>query len=109
MGLALVGTSASMLTLVVSGFFWLLFNKSDLDKTQRDKDWPMIRRLVEVDYHCRSRRPPQQQVQFWLREARTAALLMELSRSYPALARKTASLRPALHEALEGGARADRR
>ena len=26
-------------------------------KTQRDKDWPMIRRLVEVDYHRRSRRP----------------------------------------------------
>src|SRR5437868_8493920 len=26
-------------------------------KTQRDKDWPMLRRLIEVDYHHRSAKP----------------------------------------------------
>ncbi len=35
-------------------------------KTQRDKDWPMVRRLIEADYHRRGRRPPRSQIEFWL-------------------------------------------
>jgi hypothetical protein len=71
-------------------------------KTQRDKDWPMVRRLVEADYHVRPRRPSRQQIEFWLREARTAAFLIELCRQYPAAAQKTAGVRPAVRLALAG-------
>jgi hypothetical protein len=69
-------------------------------KTQRDKDWPMIRCLVEVDYHNRSRRPPRRQIEFWLRECRTPALLLELCHRYPATAERLASERPAVAWAL---------
>jgi hypothetical protein len=71
-------------------------------KTQRDKDWPMVRRLVEADYHRRPRRPPRRQIEFWLREARTPELLVELGRKYSGTARKVASSRPAVRWALTG-------
>jgi hypothetical protein len=74
-------------------------------KTQRDKDWPMVRRLVEVDYHCRPRRPARTQTLFWLREARTPPLLMELCRRYPTDARRVAEERPAVRRALAGNLR----
>ena len=71
-------------------------------KTQRDKDWPMVRRLVEADFHARPRRPSLRQIQFWLREARSAAFLFEICRRYPAAARTVAKLRPAVRLALVG-------
>jgi hypothetical protein len=71
-------------------------------KTQQDKDWPMVRRLVEVDFHNRPRQPSPGQIQFWLREARTAALLVELCRRYPATARRVAGKRPAVRWAIKG-------
>jgi hypothetical protein len=71
-------------------------------KTQRDKDWPMVRRLIEVDFHNRPRRPSQGQIQFWLREARTPPLLVELCQRYPGSARRVAGVRPAVRWALEG-------
>jgi hypothetical protein len=40
------------------GFLWDLLSLPDLvqaKKTQRDKDWPMIRRLVEANYFAGSR------------------------------------------------------
>lgn len=75
-------------------------------KTQRDKDWPMIRRLVEVDYHLRTRRPPRSQVDFWLREARSAELLIELARRYPGSARKLADKRAAVRMAIDANSTA---
>jgi hypothetical protein len=71
-------------------------------KTQRDKDWPMVRRLVEADFYARPRRPSPRQIQFWLREARSAAFLFELYHRYPAAARTVAKLRPAVRLVLEG-------
>jgi len=71
-------------------------------KTQRDKDWPMVRRLVEVDFHRRTRRPARDQATWWLLEARTAALLVELCLRYPGTARRLASQRPAVRLALKG-------
>jgi hypothetical protein len=71
-------------------------------KTQRDKDWPMIVRLVEADYQARTTRPPRAKVEFWLREARTAELLAELCRRYPKAAKQLAMERPAVKEALLG-------
>jgi hypothetical protein len=71
-------------------------------KTQRDKDWPMVRRLIEADFHDHQRRAATAQKKFWLREVRSADLLIELCRSYPRLARSLAAERPAIAQALDG-------
>jgi len=57
-------------------------------KTQRDKDWPMIRRLVEADYFKHRERPKQHQLRFWFLELRTPELLIELAAARPAICRK---------------------
>ena len=46
-------------------------------KTQRDKDWPMIRRLVDVDYLRHRQTATPTMARFWLSELRSAALLVE--------------------------------
>jgi len=53
-------------------------------KTQRDKDWPMIRRLVEAHYFEHREQSTAAQVRFWLRELRTPELLVEVARRWPA-------------------------
>jgi hypothetical protein len=49
-------------------------------KTQRDKDWPMIRRLVEVNYFANRENPTKDQILFWFLELRTPQLLVELAK-----------------------------
>ena len=71
-------------------------------KTQRDKDWPMIRRLIEADRAACPGTPSPAQVRFWLREGRTAVLLIELAREFPDEARALAAgPRPLLNAALQ--------
>ena len=65
-------------------------------KTQRDKDWPMIRRLAEADYFRNRSQPNPGQVDFWLCELRTPELLVELVRRRPARARRLEAARPLL-------------
>jgi hypothetical protein len=48
-------------------------------KTQRDKDWPMVRRLVEVNYFTNRENPTREQIRFWFLELRTPDLLVELA------------------------------
>lgn len=74
-------------------------------KTQRDKDWPMVRRLVETDIHA-CRRPTSDRVRFWLRECRTPRMLCSIARRYRAIARREASARPLLLAALSADERA---
>jgi len=69
-------------------------------KTQRDKDWPMIRRLVEQSYFGHSADPDRELVRFWLRELRTPELLIEVAGAHPELARAEADSRPAVQAAL---------
>jgi hypothetical protein len=71
-------------------------------KTQRDKDWPMIRRLVEAHYFAHRARAGAAQIRFWLRELRTPQLLMEVAKGRPALARQLAPGRPLLKHATAG-------
>jgi hypothetical protein len=71
-------------------------------KTQRDKDWPMIRRLVEAHYFENRRRPKPAQIRFWLQELRTPQLLVEVARRHPALCRELAAKRPLLAQAGPG-------
>ncbi len=65
-------------------------------KTQRDKDWPMIRRLVEVNYFNNRNSPTSEQIQFWILESRSTELLFELSQKYPDTVKKLIRNRPLL-------------
>src|SRR5213079_2779686 len=65
-------------------------------KTQRDKDWPMIRRLVEAHYFQHRGRPTTAQITFWLRELRTPALLVEIAGRRTGLCRRLIPKRPLL-------------
>ena len=51
-------------------------------KTQRDKDWPMIRRLVEADYFAGRDQPTRENIEFWLRELLTPGLLIETAMAH---------------------------
>jgi hypothetical protein len=69
-------------------------------KTQWDKDWPMLRRLVEQSYFGHSTSAAEKLVRFWLRELRTPELLIEVASAHPGLADAEAALRPAVQNAL---------
>lgn len=62
-------------------------------KTQRDKDWPIIRRLVDVDYLRNRANPTDSQVQFWIQELRTPSLLIECCANHTNLAKQSLTLR----------------
>jgi hypothetical protein len=79
---------------------WEIMNIEDLvraKKTQRDKDWPMIRALVEAHYARHHRDPTVSDVRFWLREARSPEILSQCLASYPDLAASVAAERPLLN------------
>jgi hypothetical protein len=71
-------------------------------KTQRDKDWPMIRRLVEAHYFTHREGPNLEQIAFWLRELRTPSLLIEAAKQWPAAVDKLLSARSLLGYAKAG-------
>ena len=69
-------------------------------KTQRDKDWPMIRRLVEAHYFEFSDNPTAEQVHFWLGQLRTPSLLIECGTRWTEDCRQQVDARPLLQHAL---------
>jgi len=71
-------------------------------KTQRDKDWPMIRRLVEVHYFGNRESAHPAQRRFWLMELRTPELLIELASIHPNELRRFKRKRPLLELAQTG-------
>jgi len=71
-------------------------------KTQRDKDWPMVRRLIEVNYFANSTQGNAGQIRFWLLELRTAELLVELAEKMGQLPRSLIRKRPLLELAKPG-------
>jgi hypothetical protein len=75
-------------------------------KTQRDKDWPMIRRLVEAHYFQHSAKPNAAQIRFWFQELRTPQLLLEAAQRHPVLWRRCTTERPLLANAVPGKERA---
>jgi hypothetical protein len=75
-------------------------------KTQRDKDWLMLRRLVDSDVFFHMQKPRRSQVRWWLLECRTPDRLIEFVREYPSLADGCAALRPLLRFALIADTRA---
>jgi len=71
-------------------------------KTQRDKDWPMVRRLVEVNYFANCERPAANQIRFWLLELRTPELLIELAEKQKRITVSLIRKRPLLKLAKPG-------
>jgi len=70
-------------------------------KTQRDKDWPMIRRLVDASYAVAdSATATPAQVDFWLQELRSPEFLRDAIARFPEAA--TASTRQAVVALLTG-------
>ena len=71
-------------------------------KTQREKDWPMARRLVEAHYFQHRAAPTAAQIEFWFRELRTPELLVKLASLFPDLCERVAQSRPLLQSASFG-------
>jgi hypothetical protein len=65
-------------------------------RTQRDKDWPMIRRLLEVDYMSHRANPTPEKLRFWARESRTPRDLLEIAASAPEIIEGELGARPLL-------------
>ncbi len=85
------------------GFVYELLGIEDLikaKKTQRDKDWPMIRRLVDSHYDQNRDEPGADQVRFWLRESRTPEVLIQVAAEYPDFLKEVIKERPLLVETL---------
>lgn len=71
-------------------------------KTQRDKDWPMIRRLVDASYdRGRDAAATAAEIDFWLSELRSPPFLAEAVRRFPREA--STSTRAAVAACLSGG------
>jgi len=90
---------------VVDGNSLNLMSLPDLvqaKKTQRDKDWPMVRRLIEVNYFENRENPTREQVRFWFLELRTSDLLIELAQSEGRIPAHLRRKRPLLELALTG-------
>lgn len=73
-----------------------------IKKTQRDKDWPMVRRLVEADILAGGPNPKPDRIRFWLAECRTAEWLVRLARNHRKIAAKSAGRRGILRAAFRG-------
>jgi hypothetical protein len=67
-----------------------------IKKTQRDKDWSHIRRLIEADYFENRDTVSKENIRFWLSEARTPGILRSLAVNYFEEVRQLQSLRPLL-------------
>jgi hypothetical protein len=88
-----------------SGEVFELLSLPDLvraKKTQRDKDWPMIRRLVEAHFFENRSHPTSEQIVFWLRESRTPSMLITLAQQFPDRVLEAVAQRALLESALDG-------
>jgi hypothetical protein len=92
-------------TLEVAGETVDLLGLEDLvraKKTQRDKDWPMLRRLVERSYFTNRDAATPELASLWLRELRTPELLIAVAAAHPVAAREAGAIRPATEAAVRG-------
>lgn len=74
-------------------------------KTQRNKDWPMLERLLNVHFFEHQTSPQPAQVAFWFRELRTVELLTEAAARFPAAFAEALPVRPAVLTAVAEGDR----
>jgi hypothetical protein len=71
-------------------------------KTQRAKDWPVIDALVAIHFRENSLNPQADWIDFWLLEARSPELLVELAARFHAAAERLRDHRPLLALAWHG-------
>lgn len=71
-------------------------------KTQRDKDWPMLRRLVEANFAQHRENPTPEHLLFWLHESRTPQILFGVAERYPDHVATARAQRPLLAFAESG-------
>lgn len=69
-------------------------------KTQRDKDWLMLKRLVENDIILNKYNPTNERVRWWFRECRDAGILIKLAEKYSKIAKVCVRNRPLLSLAI---------
>ncbi|MBI4578095.1 MAG: hypothetical protein HY718_00240 [Planctomycetes bacterium] len=87
------------------GFSFDVMSLPDLvraKKTQRDKDWPMLRRLVEAHYFQGRDQPTAAQIRFWMLELRSPDLLIEVAQHYRSACERAALRRRLLRHAARG-------
>jgi PHD/YefM family antitoxin component YafN of YafNO toxin-antitoxin module len=92
-------------TLEIAGQTIDLLSLPDLvqaKKTQRDKDWPMLVRLVEANYFAHRDHPTEPRIEFWLRELRTPQLLHEVAGRFPDACERVGTERELLHHVRRG-------
>jgi hypothetical protein len=92
-------------TIEADGEIYHLMARSDLvvaKQTQRDKDWPMVARLVEGTYFAAGDSPSAKDISFLLRELRTPDILIEFVSRFPSAAQEFAPRRLAVQAALSG-------
>ncbi len=65
-------------------------------KTQRSKDWPVIEALVAIHFRENATRPQPEWIKFWLAEARSPELIIELTARFPTDAATAVATRPLL-------------
>lgn len=85
------------------GFSTNIISLQDLvqsKKTQRDKDWLMIKRLLSVSI-LKTKDEPNILINWWFCECRTPELLIELAIKYPEKCKKLLKKRPLLKHALK--------
>jgi hypothetical protein len=69
-------------------------------KTQRDKDWFMLKRLVNNDIIMHKYKAPKDHILWWLKECRDAEILIELVKRYPEIIKECIPFRPLLELAV---------
>jgi hypothetical protein len=70
-------------------------------KTRRDKDWPVVTKLVDVHYRDFGDQPTDRRVAFWLRELRSPPPLVDLVKRAPSEAQAMAATRTPVARAIE--------
>jgi hypothetical protein len=88
---------------VESGIQFELLGLGDLvraKKTQRDKDWVMIRRMLARHYRRYQASPSEEQVRFWLREGRTPQMVQGVAKQFSTIAAEVAHCRPLIEFAI---------
>lgn len=70
-------------------------------KTQRDKDWFMLKRLVDNDIFLHKKNPSKDHLNWWFKECRNLEILIKLVNQYPDAAQKSVKDRPLLMAAIQ--------
>ena len=71
-------------------------------KTQRDKDWLMLKRLVANDIILKKYKASRDRIKWWFGECRNVDILIELAKKYRSLAKEITKKRPLVSSAIKG-------